>query len=334
MTRNLSGQPARHEPASAEEWLARLLSPESGADDRAGFERWRAADPQHAAAYAAAERIHRRAAELAGDPLLRAAARAARRAPQRSHRRAWLLAGGMAACLLLAAVLLWPAREQADLVQRYAQAAGLPQNVLLPDGTALALDAESALTIRFGAHRREVVLERGRAEFGVAHDPARPFVVRVGEASIHDVGTVFQVSRDDAGATVGLLQGRVDVSGGRSGDRWSSTLAPAQQLRIGADGRPGAVAPLDLAAARGWTQGELRFRGRRLDQLLAEMNRYSDTKLRLGDPALAALTVSGSFHAGDQQALATALARGWQLQVRRTAERELTLLPRPGATYR
>jgi transmembrane sensor len=60
------------------------------------------------------------------------------------------------------------------------------------------------------------------------------------------------------------------------------------------------------------------------------MNRYSDTKLRLGDPSLAKLMASGSFHAGDQQALARALARGWHLQVRNTAEHELTLLPAAG----
>jgi transmembrane sensor len=71
----------------------------------------------------------------------------------------------------------------------------------------------------------------------------------------------------------------------------------------------------------------LAFRDRRLGDLINEMNRYSKTQLHLGDSSLAGLQVSGSFHAGDQDALAKALARGWQLRVVRTAANELTLLP-------
>ena len=58
------------------------------------------------------------------------------------------------------------------------------------------------------------------------------------------------------------------------------------------------------------------------------------TKLKLGDPALATLRISGSFHAGDQETLAYALARGWHLNVRQTAENELTLLPETSARLR
>ena len=318
-------------PLSAEEWLARLLSPDSGAHDSEVFERWRVADPEHAAAYAEAERIHRNAAQLSGDPLLRAAARAARldTARQRSlrRRRGWLLGVGIAASVLLTLGLIMHGGDAAATTQHYANAIGLPQTLQLADGTRLRLDAESAVTVRLGAAQRVATLEHGRVEFAVAHDPQRPFLVRAAGTTIRDIGTVFQVSRDRDGVTVGLLKGKVAVSG-RSGDQpWTSELEPAQQLHIDARGVAGAVAPLDLASAQGWTQGELAFRDRRLGDLLDEMNRYSNTQLRLGDPSLAALQVSGSFHAGDQDALAKALARGWQLRVVRTAANELTLLP-------
>jgi len=316
---------------SAEEWLARLLSPDSGTQDSDVFERWLAADPEHAAAYAEAERIHRNAARLSNDPLLRAASRAAYRDTDQqrssSQRHIWLLAAGIAACLLLTIGLVWRDGNEASAEQRYANTVGLPKVLRLADGTQLRLDAESALTVRLGSGERVATLEHGRVEFAVAHDPQRPFLVHAANNTIRDIGTIFQVSRDQNGVTVGLLKGKVAISG-RSGSRpWSSELKPAQQLHIDDNGAAGAITPLDLTDARGWTHGELAFHDRRLDDLLDEMNRYSSTQLRLGDPALAGLKVSGSFHAGDQDALAQALARGWRLRVVRTAANELTLLP-------
>jgi transmembrane sensor len=318
-------------PLSAEEWLARLLSPDSGSNDEEVFERWRLADPKHAAAYAEAERIHRNSALLSGDPLLRAASRAALRDAaigNRSRRRqVWMLTAGIAACLLLTVGLIWHNNDGAVIERHYVNTMRLPQTLQLIDGTQLSLDAKSSLTIRLSPHLREVTLEQGRAEFTVAHDPQRPFLVRAGGSTIRDIGTIFQVSNGSNGVTVGLLEGRVAITGGAKDHRWTSELEPAEQMHIDNGGVAGAVAPLDLAAAQGWTHGELAFQQRRLGDLLLEMNRYSNTQLRLGDPSLAGLKVSGSFHAGDQQALAAALASGWRLRVARTAPDELTLLP-------
>lgn len=319
------------QPTTAEEWLARLLSPESEAHDSEAFEQWRAADPEHAVAYAEAEHIHRSAAQLAAAPLLRAAAQAARRDTARDRglrpRLAWLAAAGIAASLLLVFGRLEHTRGTVPVDQHYTSGVGPPRAIHLDDGTQLLLDAQSALTVRLGPQLREVILEQGRAEFTVAHDVQRPFQVRVGNNLIRDIGTTFQVSRQPDGVIVGLLQGRVAVSGDDADHHWTSELRPAQQIHIDHGGAAGTISPLDLAAARGWTHGELAFRQRRLDDLLDEMNRYSTTRLRLGDPSLAALRVSGSFHAGDQDALVKALVRGWQLRVKRTAPNELTLLP-------
>lgn len=330
MTRTPSWRPA-DTPLSAEEWLARLLSPDSGSDDEEVFERWRQADPKHAAAYDEAARIHRNSALLSGDPLLRAASRAALRDTaiegRSRQRQMWMLTVGIAACLLVTVGLIWRSNDRAIIEQHYANAIGLPHTLHLVDGTQLTLDAGSSVAVRVTPHLREVTLERGRVEFAVAHDPQRPFLVHAGDSTIRDIGTVFQVSSGSHGVTVGLLSGRVAITGGAKDNLWTSELEPAEQMHIDNGGLAGAVTPLDVAAAERWTHGELAFQQRRLDDLLLEMNRYSKTQLRLGDPSLAGLKVSGSFHAGDQQALAAALSSGWQLRVAHTAPDELTLLP-------
>ncbi len=313
---------ARPYPDSTEEWLAHLLSTESDTQDSATFERWRMADPEHASAYARAEHIHRTGNLLGRDPLLRAASTSSR--SESARRRQWSVALGLAACMMLAFGVLWQIWGSTGSEQRYASGQGLPQTVQLADGTRLRLDAQTELTVRLGEQQRELTLQHGRVQIDVAHDPSRPFVAYAGDSEIRDVGTVFQLSEDDDGVDVGLLSGRVAI---HSAHGWQGELAPAEQVHIDPSGRAGPVRALDTDAATGWTRGELVFRSEPLDRLLADMNRYTTTQLRLGDPQLADIQVSGSFRAGDPTGLAKALARGWSLKVVRTAPDELTLLP-------
>ncbi|MEH6488459.1 hypothetical protein [Hyphomonas oceanitis] len=56
-----------------------------------------------------------------------------------------------------------------------------------------------------------------------------------------------------------------------------------------------------------WQTGILQFRDVTLGEAIAELNRYSETKLRVDDPALAAEHLSGAFPAGDQDMFAETL---------------------------
>jgi len=317
-------------PTSAEAWLARLHAPDCSPTERAAFVRWRAQHPANAKAYAEVERLHDSVALLAGDPLLRAAGLAARRrtAARRDQRRllARLLPVAIAASVLLAFGVSYLLRgahvDSSGYSRRYASATEPPRRLTLDDGTVMVLDTDSTVTTHFDQQRRLVTLERGRAEFSVAHAPP-PFEVRAGGNVIRDTGTVFQVSKERDAVVVGLLDGSVLVTHGQQ----TQALLPAQQLRIAADGSSAVVGVLDTQAAQAWGRGELVFRQRRLDSLLEEMNRYSDIKLLLGDQRLADLRISGSFHAGDQQALVKALDAGWGLRAVTTGNHELTLYP-------
>lgn len=321
-------------PDTAEAWLARLHSPECNAQEREAFAQWCTQSPANAEAYAQTERLHRAAAALASDPLLRAASLAARRNSAQRRERSrmlWILAPtAAAACMLLAfgASFLWQptTHTPSALTQRYVTATGKPQTLQLPDGTRMTLDADSAVTMHFDDELRLVVLDQGRAEFAVAH-MHKPFEVHAGANIIRDIGTTFQVSKDDEAVTVGLLDGVVAVTHGDGDDAKTRTLAPDQQIRIANDNGHADIQPLDTPAARAWANGELVFHQHRLDALLTEMNRYSQTKLRLGDISLASLKISGSFHAGDQEALVKALEAGWSLRAEVSAEHELTLYP-------
>ncbi|HEY5805260.1 MAG TPA: FecR domain-containing protein [Lysobacter sp.] len=317
--------------SEAEAWLARLMSPECEPHERAAFEDWLAQSPANVTAYVEAERVHALAAALASDDLLRAAASAARRKPAATahNRRPWFSAA--AAAVVVAAVAtayLWPRPAEQAVVEQFATALGEQREVTLADGTVLSLDTGSRIRTRFDGEQRLVELQSGRAQFVVAADqarPVRPFLVKVGPGTVRDIGTTFQVSRVGGQVNVGLLEGRVDVSVGSGAATRSSELAPGEQVTIDGHGTLGRKQPLDLVAAHAWPQGDLVFRQQRLDELLVEMNRYSPTQLQLADPALGSLQVSGVFHAGDQEALAAALERGWSLQAQRQGANKIVL---------
>jgi transmembrane sensor len=187
--------------------------------------------------------------------------------------------------------------------------AGEGKTIALEDGSDIQLDVASRIAVSLGSKRRSVELLQGRAVFDVAHDAARPFVVEAGDGSVTAVGTRFEVQRENDGVVVTLAEGVVAVS------RWDAQddsgretrLLPGQQLRWSSQSAAWTMRPVDTKAALSWTRGRLIFRGTRLADVVAEVNRYSSRKLVLADPSLADLPVHGNFLAGDTGAVVTAL---------------------------
>lgn len=83
-------------------------------------------------------------------------------------------------------------------------------------------------------------------------------------------------------------------------------LEPGDQLVMQADGGV-EVSEVDLESVGRWTSGLVQFDNTTLAEAVAEMNRYSSVTIRIGDQALAAERISGSFPAGQQRDFAESL---------------------------
>ena len=206
---------------------------------------------------------------------------------------------------------------------QYASARGEVKELQLPDGSSMMLDADSAAVGRFGADRRTVELQRGRALFTVMPDRSRPFAVTAAGRSIVAVGTRFDVNLAADGLTVTLVEGHVEIG---SVDTPSApvTLEPGQQYveRLG----KATVRTIGAASenAIAWRAGLVNFEDQTLAEAAAVMNRYSDDQIVIRDPAVASLRVSGQFRAGDPQRFAATLSEMHQLRtVRRANQIEL-----------
>lgn len=319
--------------SAAQRWFLRLRSQDCSTIERETFERWRTADSAHDIAYRAVESVWRRSAALDTDPAFGDIVRQARRLPPEPSwfRRAAGPVLAMAACLILTIAVgyrLWWLPTHVPPIE-YTTAPGQQRTLVLKDGSKVVMDTATQLQVRYGSDKRQLTLLRGRADFRVSHDTARPFIVHVDGGSITATGTRFQVQVASID-TVTLLKGRVVVAANdaQQGRSEHVILQAGERVAIEAGGHLGTprhLADTELASVRGWTKGMLVVRGWPLERLVAEMNRYTTTPLRLGDPSLDNLPISGSFKASDQTSFLLALEYGWPIRVDRSTPGEIVL---------
>lgn len=311
-------KPGTGATGEAEFWFVRLLEPDCPAAERAAFEQWRAASKAHADAYDEVGQLWALSHEaIVDDPLLAAAGRRALRQPGPRSGRRWLAPALALAALLVLAVLVlprWVARHVVPAGIEYATLTGQQRTVDLRDGSSMVLDTDSDVVVSYSDEVRRVDLRRGRAQFHVHGDKQWPFVVHANGGTVTAVGTMFQVRLDGDEAEVTLLEGRLAVATLVDRQARHASLAAKQQLEFDRSGLIGPVRPADMVSAEGWTQGKLFVHDWRLPALLAEMNRYSATRLEIDDPALRDVRISGVFRTGDQQTLLQVLQQGWSIQ--------------------
>lgn len=293
----------------AEEAAQHFARQASGADPRntSDFEVWLAADPRHASAYAETQHLWERLAELRDDidlQALRAADQKALRTERHARSRRTSMFAVAASVLLMLGGGLWyalPLSAPAPAPVSYSTAVGELRKHVLQDGSHVTLNTDTWLNATFSRDHRDVELVRGEAQFEVAHDEMRPFVVKVGDGSVTALGTRFQIRRGESGDIVTLLEGSVDVAQGGVHRK----LLPNQQVTISDDAGV-AITTIDPAITSGWLSGWLHFRGTLLGEVISEANRYSERKLRLDEPSLATVRLSGNFRTGDSASIAAA----------------------------
>ncbi|MCL1634942.1 FecR domain-containing protein [Luteimonas sp. SX5] len=333
MSRNVGTEAGKGSHGEAESWFVRLLEPDCPAEERAAFESWRAADPGHAAAYDEVERLWNRSEQAVKDPAVVAAAMRALRHTESEHGafRCWFLpTAAMAAMALIAVVIVprWIPDAGPPVGTRYATVAGEQRNLMLEDGSSVVLDTATVLVERYSDGQRRVDLQKGQAQFQVRGNPNRPFVVHVQGGTVTAIGTRFQVRVDAARTAVTLLEGklRVATEPQHGADSRTAALIAGQRLTFNRTGAIGAVQAADLKAAQGWTEGKLFVDNWMLEDLLVEMNRYTDTQLRIGDPSLRTIPISGIFRTGDPETLTLVLQQGWPIRAKRISASEVVLI--------
>lgn len=194
---------------------------------------------------------------------------------------------------------------------------GESRSLALDDNSVVVLDARSKMTVRIDQNRRNIHLIHGKALFRVAHDSARPFQVNIGDVRVTDVGTVFQITENQATSDVEVLvtEGEVQVVSPAGQTHLSAGMRARFPLRGTSSARALAhtvnvetvpAAAINRALAR--RDGHLDLDGEQLREAVAEMNRHNRLQIRLSDAALGKEKLFGSFRIDDPSGFANAAA--------------------------
>ncbi|MDH2915633.1 MAG: FecR family protein [Gallionella sp.] len=287
---NNTAQPSpSQEDALSEEvatWFLRLQAGDCSAEDRRAFEAWLAESEAHRTEYEHYVELWQSLDQLGQEP-------------KRASRKKMGMVVSFVAGLAFA---LGTAQWYISLGENISTAVGERRHVVLADGTAVDLNTDSKIRVKMTDGLRKVTLVQGEALLGVAHE-ARPFEVHAGAGVLRDIGTTFNVRRDDEQTTVAVLDGEVLVN---LDSVPSVNLHGGQQVGYATNGLS-AVSPVNAADVTAWLGGRLVFREAPLTEVVKQINRYHSRPVELADEQLGSLKVSGEFNSADRDGLIQAL---------------------------
>jgi transmembrane sensor len=154
------------------------------------------------------------------------------------------------------------------------------------------------------------------------------------------VGTEFEVRlRSDQHVDIMVNEGRVEVQAGTpAGAPRASGVASQSATRALAAGEELSTASTDYAVQRvspaqlssemAWREGAIIFDGQPLAQAIAEIERYTDARIVVTDPDIAALRVGGRFRTDDVPGFFQGLEAALPVSVRRTPDGAVYVEPR------
>jgi transmembrane sensor len=329
--------------AAARVWVTRR---EAGLDAPARHElqRWLAADPMHARAFARADEqrsdvdwaLHVGAVDEVVEGLQQ------RARVRRSRRR---VAVSVAAVALMCLGLF--IREQAQPPPSLAPLSSspialstiAPRSVALPDGSTAELREGAEIAIEYSTEVRRIRLLRGAAHFSVQSSPARPFVVRSGWVEVTAVGTEFAVHAGVADTDVFVTEGKVSVArfehdqphlsapAARLGALSAPTLFLVAGESVSIPENASAVLeekrrlpPLEMAEQLAWRLPVLHFSGAALQDIIAAMNPHNSVTVVLGDAALGQLELSGALRVDKVAVLQAMLESDFPIRAEREGD--------------
>ena len=215
----------------------------------------------------------------------------------------------------------------------------------LSDGTVVKLNTDSQIEVDFDSKQRRVRLLKGEAFFQVAHNSDWPFLVTAGDKTVKAVGTAFAVRWTDGDLSVTVSEGRVAfapavaapvpvviVPRGPGAEPEPLTkisaeaplfLDAGQKLSLVNEGAPtlvAAVSPREITSELSWREGLLDFSERPLNEIVGEVNRYTNVRIEITDPELSQMKFGGIFRTGEIEPLLDALELSADVEVERVSD--------------
>ncbi|HEY5237591.1 MAG TPA: FecR domain-containing protein [Rhizomicrobium sp.] len=314
-----TGASASHDEirARAAAFLLKRREYEWTDQDQAVLDAWFAEALAHRIAYLRLETAWDSADRLA---ILRRPADA--EIPAEPRRTRSFLTGAVAAIVVTALGIVATVYFQRPGEHVYATQIGGHKTIALADGSSIELNTDTMLRVGGGENYRQILLVRGEAYFQLRHDPAHPFVVNVGDRRVVDLGTKFSIRSSAEQVQVALVEGRARFESANASSHSASALLTPGDVAVATTNSLSITSitkksTRELADDLGWRHGVVVFKRVALGDAAAEFNRYSHDKLIVSDPAIASLTISGTFPTSGAGTFSHAAQEAFGLHVQR-----------------
>ena len=242
----------------------------------------------------------------------------------------------------------WHWQSQPLFNDQFSTRRGQQREAALPDGSRLVLDTATVAEVALYRHRREVRLPEGQVLFEVTADAGKPFDVLAGATRVRVIGTRFSVryapSLGSEAVEVAVLEGQVSVAprgpdaapksgppsaGETPANRRPVDLHPGQVYRSDDRGGSGTVITAPIVSMAAWRHHRLVFEAAPLAAVLAEIDRYQPSGIRLRDAAAGELSVTASVDLREIRAFIRSLPLVLPIRVSAEADGSQVISLRP-----
>jgi transmembrane sensor len=315
-------------PEYIDDLIAKVLAGEADAEETAALDTWRKESLEHDAYYAETKKLFDAVenlrdvssvnVEAAWQKVNSKVSEEATVLPLYKKRKVLRAA---AAILFIAALgfIFKISRGEGEATTHYISATGTSVKERLPDGSSVVLNKNSEIGYTYTNKGRQVSLT-GEAFFDVIHNEREPFVVTVGDLSIKDIGTSFNVKALPNSDTV-----IVKVESGEvalfSADGGQLALVKGE---TGIFLRESQTFLKRTAHASESTnssvQHVLRFNETPLRDVIAQVNRQYSSDIRLSGAKVGNCRLSVEFNDEDIEMIVSIIAETMDLKIERSGK--------------
>lgn len=289
-------------------WFTRINHGDGSPEQTEAFYAWLTRADDHQEKYDAICTLMEGAQEFTDDPLLKdhyrhmlvdVSGSQADTASWQARIAAWWQQSYMPKIVMasLAMVLVLATSQFTNLLrsdQVFETGIGETRVVILEDRSVVRLNTRTKLKVKFDDTQRLITIVQGQANFLVAKDQSKPFIVSSDMGQVIALGTEFDIYKTDKTLQVSLIEGRIQVQHAAAIEGTSETerglssviVETDHELAVSVTVTQSAISPVKKVNpdhVKAWQKGKLIFVDKSLADVVVELNRYSVRPILLKD---------------------------------------------------
>lgn len=167
----------------------------------------------------------------------------------------------------------------------------------LPDGSVIEVDAKTNLNVEFYKNKRLVNLTSGAVMFSIAKDKNRPFIIQSNNTYIEVIGTKFEVNKIDKSTIIKVEEGIVKTYHLNHYDKKKNVilLTKKDTITYSNFGKVNNYKKVDLSTIATWRNDFINFNEVTLKEAIGKFSKYSNLSFSFSSTEIEDYTITGRF---------------------------------------